>query len=279
MLLINELVTPFNNDKEIDIEMFNKLIDISILNKNDFQLIFSTVGDGLLMSLEEKKTLVKSIKKENMHRIIYYFQLANNENDEKVISFLEKSEIEYILISPPYGYFYNQNGLFLYIKNVFKRLKNKKIILHNIPLSNSVNFHFQTLKKLIKINPNLIAIYENGIDYSLIRLLKLNFPNFNVFVNESLLEYSLDNNIDGLISSNSLIFGNDYLTIFEDYKSKFKDTLLINYLMFVHEILSFSNNSTLIKLYLKKLGFISMEVRLPLTIDIQDEENLDFLLS
>ena len=58
MLLINELVTPFNNDKEIDIEMFNKLIDISILNKNDFQLIFSTVGDGLLMSLEEKKTLV-----------------------------------------------------------------------------------------------------------------------------------------------------------------------------------------------------------------------------
>ena len=125
MLLINELVTPFNNDKEIDIEMFNKLIDISILNKNDFQLIFSTVGDGLLMSLEEKKTLVKSIKKENIHRIIYYFQLANNENDEKVISFLEKSEIEYILISPPYGYFYNQNGLFLYIKNVFKRLKTK----------------------------------------------------------------------------------------------------------------------------------------------------------
>ena len=151
--------------------------------------------------------------------------------------------------------------------------------MHNTPLTTSVNFHFQTLKKLIKISPNLIGLYENGIDYSLIRLLKINFPTFKIFVNESLIEYSLDNSLDGLVSSNSLLFGLDYISIFEDYKTKFKDVLLINYLIYVHEILSFCNNSTLIKAYLRKIGYSSMEVRLPLVIDLEDEENLDFLLS
>ena len=279
MKLINELVTPFNNKQEIDIEMFNKLIDISLQNKNDYQLLFSNIGDGLLLSLEEKIALIKSIKKENISKVIYYLQLINDDLDNKTISFLEKSDIEYIFITPPYGYLYGQNGLFLYIKNIIKRLKNKKIILHNTPLTTSVNFHFQTLKKLIKISPNLIGLYENGIDYSLIRLLKINFPTFKIFVNESLIEYSLDNSLDGLVSSNSLLFGLDYISIFEDYKTKFKDVLLINYLIYVHEILSFCNNSTLIKAYLRKIGYSSMEVRLPLVIDLEDEENLDFLLS
>lgn len=279
MKLINELITPFNSNKEIDINMFNYLIDKSISNNNEYQLVFSTLGDGLLMTIEEKIALINSIKKENISHIIFFLQLEKEEIDSKIISFIEKSQIEYVLINPPIGYSYNQNGLFLYIKNTLKKLKNKKIILSNTPLNNSINFHFQTLKKLIKLYPNIIALYENGIDYSLIGLLKKNFPNFDIYVNESQIEYCLDNNLSGIISSNSLIFGNDYKTIIEDYKNKFKNMLLINYILFVHEILSFTNNSTLIKTYLKKLGFSSMEVRLPLVIEQQDIDNLDFLLS
>lgn len=279
MELINELITPFKENKEIDIEMFNKLIEQSNENKNNYQLVFSNFCDGLLISLEEKIALINSIKIKNLSHIIFFFQLENEEKDIKVINYLLNSEIEYILINPPLGYTYSQNGLFLYTKNIIKKLKNKKIILANSSLTTNINFHFQTLKKLIKIFPNIIGLYENGIDYSLISLLKINFPNFKIYLNESLIEYSLDHKIDGIISLNSLIFGNDYQTIIEDYNNNFKNLLLISYLVFVHEILSFSNNSTLIKVYLKQLGYKSMNVRLPLIIEQADIDNLELLLS
>ena len=279
MEIINELVTPFNGDKEIDFDVFNKLIEKSQALDNTYQLIFSLIGDGPLLTLNEKISLVKSIKLEHIDKVIYYFQLENEEINNKTIHFLNNTEIKYIMICPQQGLNYNQNGLFLYVKNIIKKLKNKNIILHNSSLTTGVNFHFQTIKKLIRLFPNIIGLYENGKDFSLINILKNNFENFKIFLPEDLLEYALDNKIDGIVSISSLVFKDDLNTIIDDYNNNFKNTLLINYLLFVHEILSFSNNSTLFKAYLKRLGYISMEVRLPLVIEQSDIDNLDFLLS
>lgn len=278
MKIINELITPFNLEKEIDIDVFNKLIEKSHAEQNNYQLVFSTFGDGLLLTLEEKKALINSIKKEYLPNIIYYFQLENENMDSKTINFLNNSDLEYIMICPPLKITYSQTGLYLYVKNIIKKLKNKKIILHNTSLNNCVNFHFQTIKKLIK-NNNLIGIYENGIDYSLIGLIQTNFPEFEIYVKENLIEYALDHHLSGIISLTSLLYNEDIISVIDDYSNDFKNTLLINYILFVHEILSFSNNSTLFKAYLKRLGYPSMEVRLPLIIEQADIDNLDFLLS
>lgn len=278
MELINELITPFNENKEIDVDVFNKLIEISISKGNNYQLLFSYLGDGYLITQEEKIALIKSINSSYLNRIIYFFQLSNEYNDKKEINFLLSSNIEYVMINPPTNCFYSQNGLFLYIKNILKKLKNKKIMLMNSPLNCSINFHFQTLKKLIKTNNNIIALYENGFDKSLICLLKHHFPTIKIYVNESKLNYALNNFLDGIVSVSSFIFIDDYLTVFDDYQNDYTNTLLIDYLLFVHEILCFSNNSTIIKAYLKKLGYSSMNVRLPLVIEQNDIENLDYLI-
>ena len=183
------------------------------------------------------------------------------------------------MISPINNYNYTQEGLYLYIKKIINLLKNKYIILHNSQLNNNINFHFSTISKLIKNNKNIIALYEEGVDYSLINLIKNKYKDFKIFVNENLIEYCLDNNLNGIVSLTSLVLNDDLITIIDDYNHHFKNNLLLNYFLFVHEILSFSNNSTLIKAYLKKLGYQSMDVRLPLLIEKSDIENLDFLLS
>lgn len=183
------------------------------------------------------------------------------------------------MLSPIKNYNYTQDGLYLYIKKIINQLKNKYIILHNSQLNNNINFHFLTISKLINNNKNIIALYEEGVDYSLINLIKDKYKNIKLFVNENLIEYCLDNNLNGIVSLTSLVLNDDLITIIDDYNHHFKNNLLINYFLFVHEILSFSNNSTLIKAYLKKLGYQSMDVRLPLLIEKSDIENLDFLLS
>ena len=275
MKIITELITPFNK-KEIDYVSFNKFIET---NNNDYILIFSNYGEGNFLSLEEKKSLINSINNSYMNKIIYYLQLNNYSLDNQEINLINNSNIKYVMLNPIKNYNYTQEGLYLYIKNIIKKLKNKFIILHNLNLNNNINFHFSTISKLIKNNKNIIALYEEGVDYSLINLIKDKYKNIKLFVNENLIEYCLDNNLNGIVSLTSLVLNDDLITIIDDYNHHFKNNLLINYFLFVHEILSFSNNSTLIKAYLKKLGYPSTDVRLPLLIEKSDIENLDFLLS
>ncbi len=275
MKIITELITPFNK-KEIDYISFNKFIET---NNNDYILIFSNYGEGDSLSIEEKKSLINSINNSYMNKIIYYLQLNNYSLDNQEINLINNSNIKYVMLSPIKNYNYTQEGLYLYIKKIINQLKNKYIILHNSQLNNNINFHFLTISKLIKNNKNIIALYEEGVDYSLINLIKDKYKNIKLFVNENLIEYCLDNNLNGIVSLTSLVLNDDLITIIDDYNHHFKNNLLINYFLFVHEILSFSNNSTLIKAYLKKLGYHSMDVRLPLLIEKSDIENLDFLLS
>ena len=275
MKIITELITPFNKN-EIDFVSFNKFIEA---NNNDYILIFSNYGEGNSLSLEEKKSLINSINKTYINKIIYYLQLNNYSLDNQEINLINNSNINYVMISPINNYNYTQEGLYLYIKKIINLLKNKYIILHNSQLNNNINFHFSTISKLIKNNKNIIALYEEGVDYSLINLIKNKYKDFKIFVNENLIEYCLDNNLNGIVSLTSLVLNDDLITIIDDYNHHFKNNLLLNYFLFVHEILSFSNNSTLIKAYLKKLGYQSMDVRLPLLIEKSDIENLDFLLS
>ena len=275
MKIITELITPFNK-KEIDYVSFNKFIET---NNNDYILIFSNYGEGNFLSLEEKKSLINSINNSYITKIIYYLQLNNYSLDNQEINLINNSNIKYVMLSPIKNYNYTQEGLYLYIKKIINQLKNKYIILHNSQLNNNINFHFSTISKLIKNNKNIIALYEEGVDYSLINLIKDKYRNIKLFVNENLIEYCLDNNLNGIVSLTSLVLNDDLITIIDDYNHHFKNNLLINYFLFVHEILSFSNNSTLIKAYLKKLGYPSTDVRLPLLIEKSDIENLDFLLS
>lgn len=275
MKIITELITPFNK-KEIDYISFNKFIET---NNNDYILIFSNYGEGDSLSIEEKKSLINSINNSYMNKIIYYLQLNNYSLDNQEINLINNSNINYVMLSPIKNYNYTQEGLYLYIKKIINLLKNKYIILHNSQLNNNINFHFSTISKLIKNNKNIIALYEEGVDYSLINLIKDKYRNIKLFVNENLIEYCLDNNLNGIVSLTSLVLNDDLITIIDDYNHHFKNNLLINYFLFVHEILSFSNNSTLIKAYLKKLGYPSTDVRLPLLIEKSDIENLDFLLS
>lgn len=275
MKIITELITPFNK-KEIDYISFNKFIET---NNNDYILIFSNYGEGDSLSIEEKKSLINSINNSYMNKIIYYLQLNNYSLDNQEINLINNSNINYVMLSPIKNYNYTQEGLYLYIKKIINQLKNKYIILHNSQLNNNINFHFLTISKLINNNKNIIALYEEGVDYSLINLIKDKYKKIKLFVNENLIEYCLDNNLNGIVSLTSLVLNDDLITIIDDYNHHFKNNLLINYFLFVHEILSFSNNSTLIKAYLKKLGYHSMDVRLPLLIEKSDIENLDFLLS
>lgn len=278
MILINELIIPFKDDN-IDFDALLNLIDLSFKNSNDYVLAFTNFCEGNLLSLKEKIELIDFVNRNEISNFIFYFQLSNKDADFTIIDHINNSMINTVFISPPLDINYDQNGLFLLTKKYAKALKNKDIYIVNSPKYNNTTYHFQTIKKLYSSNENIKGLYENSKDYSLLYLIRKNLDDFKLLINDSEIVKGLSIDIDGFISLSSLIFGETFKDLLFEHSHGFIDKLTLDYLVFANEILKFNNNSTLMKIYLKKLNYQSMNVRLPLIINIEDENNLDFLLS
>ena len=277
MQLYNNLIIPFDDNRKIDFEVLDELIKLSFTN-NDKIILFSPIGDGDQLSLQEKCKIIKHIDNNHINNVAIYFQIMDDEYNNSLIELLNKTRIKEIFLCPPIRGNFNQNGLFLITRSIIKKLSKKEIIIINEP-SYTLSYHFHTIRKLISACPNLCGLYENSKDYSLLSLIKNKYPSFEIFLNEREIKKALELKKVGLISLSSLIFGKEIKELINDNDSGFTNTLLLDYLNFVSEILLFNNNSTLVKIYLHEKNYSSMNVRLPLTIDEEDKNNLDFLLS
>ena len=275
--LINNLITPFNEEGKVCFKTLKLLLDEASKNKNDALVLFSLCGEGTSLSILEKIEIYKFVK-ENTNLEVYYS--LNHLSYESAIDEIEKIkdlDISTFVITCPYFIKPSQDGLFLYYKYLAKYLSSKKILIHNIPSRTGVNISFTTLKKLLKSQKNIVGLIESSSDLNLISLLKKDFPSFLVYLSEDKLIYEgLERGVDGLVSSISISFGKTIKEVMEDYQIGFKNELIVSYLRLVCEIFSEYNIPSNIKYYLSKKGFDSMNLRLPLVKvkDINEDFNL-----
>ena len=275
--LINNLITPFNEEGKVCFKTLKLLLDEASKNKNDVLVLFSLCGEGTSLSILEKIEIYKFVK-ENTNLEVYYS--LNHLSYESAIDEIEKIkelDISTFVITCPYFIKPSQDGLFLYYKYLAKYLCSKKILIHNIPSRTGVNISFTTLKKLLKSQKNIVGLIESSSDLNLISLLKKDFPSFLVYLSEDKLIYEgLEREVDGLVSSISISFGKTIKEVMEDYQIGFKNELIVSYLRLVCEIFSEYNIPSNIKYYLSKKGFDSMNLRLPLVKvkDINEDFNL-----
>ncbi len=275
--LINNLITPFDREGNICYKTLKLLLEEAEFNKNDALILFSLCGEGTSLSIKEKIDIFKFVK-ENTSLDLYYslnhlsLDLALQELDE-----IKELDISTFVITCPFYIKPSQDGLFLYYKNLSKRLSGKKILIHNIPSRTGVNISFSTIKKLLKTQKNIIGLIESSTDLNLASLLKKDFASFLVYFSEDKLIYeALERKVDGLVSSISIAFGSNIKQIMEDYKLGYKNELIVSYLRLVCEIFSEYNIPSNIKYYLEKKGYESMNLRLPLVKvkDLNEDFNL-----
>ena len=275
--LINNLITPFDENGEVCYKTLKLLLEEAKENKNDALILFSLCGEGTSLSVEEKINIYKFVVENTDLEIIYSLNHLSYDLALKELDQIKDLNITTYVITCPYFIKPSQDGLFLYFKNLAKVLTGKKILIHNIPSRTGVNISFSTLKKLLKSQKNIVGLIESSTDLNLISLLKKDFSSFLVYFSEDKLIYDgLERGVDGIVSSISLGFGRIIKEVIDDYQIGFKNELLVSYLRLVCEIFSEYNIPSNIKYYLSKKGFDSMNLRLPLVKvkDINEDFNL-----
>lgn len=154
------IVTPFKDDKTIDFEKFENLLNFQIENGTDAIIVCGTTGEPSTMTEQEKLDLIKFCV-EKVNKRVPVVCGAGTNNTAQSIDFCKKCEalgVDGLLIVTPYYNKTTQKGLIHHYKTIASNTT-LPIILYNVPSRTGLNMMPKTVLELSKIK-NIVGIKE-----------------------------------------------------------------------------------------------------------------------
>lgn len=155
------LVTPFNEDKSIDIQSLEKLVNHVIDNGVEYLVVLGTTAETATLTTQEKEIVKQTIKQTNKGRVPMVLGFGGN-NTQSVIDEIKSTELsdyDCILSVTPYYNKPSQKGLYQHFEAIAQS-SSLPILLYNVPGRTGINMSAQTTLKLAHDIPNIIGVKE-----------------------------------------------------------------------------------------------------------------------
>jgi len=154
------MVTPFLDNKQIDIENLKRLTRQLIDNNVDYLVLLGTTGETPTITLEEKNQIIRTVVAENNLRVPIIVGIGGYSTQEVVENFecIDFDGVNAILSITPYYNKPSQEGLFQHFK-VISDHSPLPVILYTIFSRTNCNLEPETTLRLAQI-PNIIGIKE-----------------------------------------------------------------------------------------------------------------------
>ena len=154
------IITPFNNDNNINYPKLKELIEFQIRSNIDSIIVCGTTGEASTLTLQEKKELISFTVKTVNNRCKVIAGTGSNYTKYAVeLSIYAQNEgCDGVLVVTPYYNKCNQEGLYLHYKEIASNI-NIPIILYNVPSRTCVNLEPSTVIKLSKIE-NIVGLKQ-----------------------------------------------------------------------------------------------------------------------
>jgi len=176
------IITPFDEENNINFDEFKMLIDFQIDNKVNAIVVCGTTGESATLSVEEKQQLIKYCVKVVNKRVPVIAGVGSN-NTKSVIEnekYIEKVGVDGLLVVTPYYNKTTQEGLIQHFKIIAENTS-LPIILYNVPSRTGVDIHPNTYLELAKIK-NIVATKEASGDISkILKVRSLCKDNLNIY--------------------------------------------------------------------------------------------------
>lgn len=168
------LVTPFDQDGNVDVQALEKLVEFQIDNAVEYLVVLGTTAEVATLTNEEKELVKTTIINVNAGRLPIVLGIGGN-NTQAVVDEIKNTNFEgvnAVLSVSPYYNKPTQEGIYLHY-NAIAEVCPVDIILYNVPGRTGSNILPETVAKLAQI-PNIIGIKEakGDMDQAL-KLIKL----------------------------------------------------------------------------------------------------------
>ncbi len=256
------LITPFNNNKEVNFDKLGELIDFQISNKTDAILLLGTTAETPTLSDKEKLEIIKySINKVNkrIKIIVGITENSTAKSIEKCLSY-NVFDIDAYLIITPYYNKTNNKGIIKHYEEIIKNTS-KDIIIYHIPNRTGYELETNIIKQLSNYK-QIVGIKEANQNFSkCIDTLSLQNNNFYVYSgNDDFILPFLSLGSKGSINVSGNIIPNVISNLIKNRSTK----TFFEYYQFI-KTLFIETNPIPIKEALNIKGFDVGNFRLPLS--------------
>lgn len=156
------LVTPFDENLNIDERSLRRLVNYVIEGGVDFLVVLGTTAETATLTREERAEVVRIIVEENRGRLPLMAGVGGNNTAEvihelRTVTWLK--DCQAILSITPFYNKPNQNGLYQHFKAIAE-VATLPLCLYNVPGRTGVNMEATTMVRLAEECPNIIAVKE-----------------------------------------------------------------------------------------------------------------------
>ncbi len=154
------LVTPFDEQHEIDFTGLKKLIDFVSEGGVDYLVVQGTTGETSTTTTEEKKALLKFVKENNPRQLPIVYGLGGNDTRAVLagIAATDFSGVDALLSVCPYYNKPSQAGIIAHFTAIADASP-VPMIMYNVPGRTVVNMQAATVFELAK-HPNIIGLKD-----------------------------------------------------------------------------------------------------------------------
>jgi 4-hydroxy-tetrahydrodipicolinate synthase len=278
------MVTPFDNNGNIDFEKTTLLVNYLIKNGTDSLVVAGTTGESPTLSTEEKLALFRHVVEVAAGRIPVIAGTGSN-NTRASIDLTKKAEeigVDAIMLVAPFYNKPSQEGLYQHFKAIAAETS-LPVMLYNVPGRSVVNMSVETTVRLAEIE-NIVAVKEASGNLDAMTEIIANTP-------DEFLLYSGDDGLtlpvlsiggNGVVSVASHVMGNEMQEMVQAFEAgeHAKAAKIHQTLLPVMKGMFSAPSPTPVKTALQLKGMDVGGVRLPLVPLSQEErETLTALLN
>lgn len=263
------LVTPFNEQKEINFNEFENVVNYVIEGGVDYVVVLGTTGESVTLNKKEKQDCIKSCVSATNKRVPVIAGFGGNDTHSIIedINSYELDGVDGILSVSPYYNKPTQEGIYEHYKAIASNT-NLPIILYNVPGRTASNIRATTTLTLAHEFTNIIAIKEASNDWQQIFWLAREKPQDFLLIsgNDDLIVPQISIGYDGVISVIANALPKQFSTMVHqaldgDFASARKTVYDLDELI---TYLFEQGNPAGVKATMKHLGVCDDFVRLPL---------------
>lgn len=180
------LITPFHDDESIDFESYKKVIDFQVENGVHGLLVGGTTGEYHVMSMEERKSLIKAGCEYAAGRVPVMAGVgcATAQETIELANYAGECGATWGLALPPYYHKTSEEGVRAFFKEIAAK-SNVGIVIYNYPGATSVCLSPELIYELSQ-EENIVSVKESADFGHLceVKTLTKDVENFTVFTGE-----------------------------------------------------------------------------------------------
>ena len=162
---IPAIITPFDNNLEIDYDSLEKHINFLIAEGSHGLVSCGTTGESPTLDHEEHKRVTEFIIKKTNKRVPVMAGCGSNSTKESIdfVKHAKSVGASASLVVTPYYNKPSQDGLYLHFKKIADACKDLPVYLYNIPGRSIVKINSDIVKKLSRVQ-NIVGVKDATAD-------------------------------------------------------------------------------------------------------------------